>query len=212
MPSVVRKGGASEHGTAAQHPDRRLPARSRPSAAAPARAAPRRQQPRPPGRAAPVPLPQHQIRHTRISGLWLAIGFFAVVLLFLLIFILQNGSKVSISFLGANGHMPLGVALLLSAVCGVLLIVLAGAARIAQLHSVARRHRRADARRARRRPRPPPEGPPARTNGPRDAARGLVQSAGGVHGVAQHDARHPGTLAVPGQRVYQHPRLQDRLG
>ena len=94
----------------------------------------------------PVPLPQHQIRHTRISGLWLAIGFFAVVLLFLLIFILQNGSKVSISFLGAEGHMPLGVALLLAAVCGVLLTVLAGAARMAQLHSVARRHRRADGR------------------------------------------------------------------
>ena len=94
-----------------------------------------------------MPLPQHQIRHTRISGLWLAIGFFAVVLLFLLIFILQNGSKVSISFLGADGHLPLGVALLLAAVCGVLLTILAGAARIAQLHSVARRHRRADGRR-----------------------------------------------------------------
>jgi uncharacterized integral membrane protein len=39
------------------------------------------------------------------------------------------------------------VALLLSAVCGVLLTILAGAARMAQLHSVARRHRRADAKR-----------------------------------------------------------------
>ena len=94
-----------------------------------------------------VPLPQHRIRPTRISGLWLAIGFFAVVLLFLLIFILQNGTKVSISFLGADGRMPLGVALLLAAVCGVLLTILAGAARMAQLHSVARRHRRADGRR-----------------------------------------------------------------
>ena len=99
-----------------------------------------------------MPLPQHQIRHTRISGLWLAIGFFAVVLLFLLIFILQNGSKVSISYLGADGHMPLGVALLLSAVCGVLLTVLAGAARISQLHHARRppHRRRADARPSRR--------------------------------------------------------------
>jgi uncharacterized integral membrane protein len=94
-----------------------------------------------------VPLPQHRIKPTRISGLWIAIGFFALVLLFLLIFILENGSKISISFLGAHGHLPLGVALLLSAVSGVLLTVLAGAARIAQLHSVARRHRRADAHR-----------------------------------------------------------------
>ena len=92
-------------------------------------------------------LPQHKIKRTRISGLWVSVGFFAVVLLLLLIFILQNGTKVDISYMGAHGHLPLGVALLLSAVCGVLLVVLAGAARISQLRTVARRHRRADAKR-----------------------------------------------------------------
>ena len=92
-------------------------------------------------------LPQHKIKRTRTSGLWVSIGFFAVVLLLLLIFILQNGAEVDISYMGAHGHLPLGVALLLSAVCGVLLVVLAGAARISQLRTVARRHRRADAKR-----------------------------------------------------------------
>jgi lipopolysaccharide assembly protein A len=103
----------------------------------------------PPQPTAPQPaaLPQHKIKHTRISGLWVSVGFFAVVLLLLLIFILQNGTKVDISYMGAHGHLPLGVALLLSAVCGVLLVVLAGAARISQLRAVARRHRRADAKR-----------------------------------------------------------------
>jgi lipopolysaccharide assembly protein A len=90
----------------------------------------------------------HKIRHTRISGLWFAVAFFGVVLLFLLIFILQNERPVDISYLGMHGHLQLGVALLLSAVCGVLLTILAGAARISQLHAVARRHRRIDARRA----------------------------------------------------------------
>jgi uncharacterized integral membrane protein len=103
-------------------------------------------QPTAPQQTAP-PLPQHKIRRTRISGLWVSVGFFAVVLLLLLIFILQNGTKVDISYMGAHGHLPLGVALLLSAVCGVLLVGLAGAARISQLRAVARRHRRADARR-----------------------------------------------------------------
>jgi lipopolysaccharide assembly protein A len=93
-------------------------------------------------------VPQHHtIRHTRISGLWFAVAFFAVVLLFLLIFILQNERTVDIAYLGVHGHLPLGVALLLAAVCGVLLAILAGAARMAQLHSVARKHRRADAQR-----------------------------------------------------------------
>ena len=92
-------------------------------------------------------LPQHRIKRTRTSGLWVAVGFFGVVLLLLLIFILQNGTQVSVSYLGLHGRLPLGVALLLSAVCGVLLVVLAGAARISQLRTVARRHRQSDAKR-----------------------------------------------------------------
>jgi lipopolysaccharide assembly protein A len=105
------------------------------------------QAPEPPG-APPERMPHHQIKRTRISGLWVAVSFFAVVLLLLLIFILQNRAKVDVSYMGAHGHLPLGVAMLLAAVCGVLLVVLAGAARISQLRATARRHRRADAKRA----------------------------------------------------------------
>ena len=90
--------------------------------------------------------PPHTIKRTRISGLWVAVGIFALILLFLLIFILQNSRGVDVSYLGAHGHMSLGVALLLAAVCGALLAILAAAARMAQLHSTARKHRRADAK------------------------------------------------------------------
>ena len=93
------------------------------------------------------PPPQHPIKRTRLRGLWIALIIFAVVLLFLLIFILQNNRGVDVSYLGAHGHMPLGVALLLAAVCGALLAILAGVMRIAQMHSAARKHRRADAKR-----------------------------------------------------------------
>ena len=68
------------------------------------------------------------------------------MLLFLLIFILQNSRGVDVSYLGAHGHLPLGVALLLAAVCGALLVILAAAARMGQLRSTARKHRRADAK------------------------------------------------------------------
>jgi uncharacterized integral membrane protein len=124
-------------------PDRQppVPPLTTPEQTAPPPTAPQPTAPR------PTALPQHRIKRTRISGLWVSVGFFAVVLLLLLIFILQNGTKVDISYMGAHGHLPLGVALLLSAVCGVLLVVLAGAARISQLRTVARRHRRADAKR-----------------------------------------------------------------
>ena len=124
--------------------------------APPEQAPPEQAQPEPvppqqaaPPTAAPPPLPpQHRIKRTRTSGIWVAVGFFAVILLLLLIFILQNGTQVSVSYLGMHGHLPLGVALLLAAVCGVLLVVLAGAARISQLRATARRHRRVDAKRA----------------------------------------------------------------
>jgi lipopolysaccharide assembly protein A len=120
-------------------------------AALPQQVAPPQQtapEPAAPPAAAPHSLPQHRIKRTRTGGIWVAVGFFAVILLLLLIFILQNNTDVSVSYLGMHGHLPLGVALLLAAVCGVLLVVLAGTARIGQLRATARRHRRVDAKRA----------------------------------------------------------------
>jgi uncharacterized integral membrane protein len=86
------------------------------------------------------------VKRTRIGGVWFAAVSFAVVLLLLLIFILENGHRVDVAYFGAHGHLPLGVALLLAAVLGVLMVVIPGTARIIQLRVTARRHRRADAR------------------------------------------------------------------
>jgi uncharacterized integral membrane protein len=88
------------------------------------------------------------VRRTRIGSLWVASALFALILLLLLIFILENGQKARISYFGAHGQLPLGVALLLAAVLGVLLVVIPGGARILQLRMLARRHRRSDARAA----------------------------------------------------------------
>lgn len=94
--------------------------------------APRREAPRSAGHE-PVP------GRTRTSSVWVAVGAAAVVLLLLLIFILQNGSQVQVNLFGANPDLPLGVALLLAAVLGALLVVLVGAARVVQLRHTARR-------------------------------------------------------------------------
>jgi uncharacterized integral membrane protein len=123
------------------------------AAAGPARPAP----------AAGVPQP-HRIRRTRSGSAWVAAALFAVVLLLLLIFILQNGRTVAVSFFGATGHLPLGVALLLAAVLGVLLVIIPGTARIIQLRMTARRHRRLDAAQPGAGPSsPPPPGQPENT-------------------------------------------------
>jgi len=144
QPTPIGPGtGELAPGSQPPAPPPTAPEQAAPTPTVPAQTAPPQTAP-PQTASAP---PQHKIRRTRISGLWVAVGFFAVVLLFLLIFILQNGEKVDVSYMGAHGHLPLGVALLLSAVCGVLLVVLAGAARISQLRAVARRQRRADVKR-----------------------------------------------------------------
>ncbi len=65
----------------------------------------------------------------------------AIVLILLLVFILENTQSVKISFFGASGHIPLGVALLLAAVGGALLVGLAGAARVLQLRHRIKRQR-----------------------------------------------------------------------
>jgi uncharacterized integral membrane protein len=90
----------------------------------------------------------HKIRHTRLSGAWAAVVAGGVVLILLLIFILQNSNTVQINYLGAHGHLGLGVGLLFAAVAGILLTALAGSARIMQLRSTARKHRRVDAKAA----------------------------------------------------------------
>jgi uncharacterized integral membrane protein len=95
-----------------------------------------------------VTLPTHRVKRTRTGGVWVAAALFALILLLLLIFILENGQRVSISYFGTHGHLPLGVALLLAAVIGVLLVVIPGTGRIIQLRIAARRHRRLDAQTA----------------------------------------------------------------
>jgi uncharacterized integral membrane protein len=56
-----------------------------------------------------------------------------------LIFVLENGQRAEVSFFGTHGHLPMGVALLLAAVFGILLVALPGTARILQLRLLGRR-------------------------------------------------------------------------
>jgi uncharacterized integral membrane protein len=86
----------------------------------------------------PEPPPTHTRTSTAFKGLIAG----AIVLLLLLIFILENTEQVKISYFGVDGHLSLGVALLLAAVAGALIAALVGVARVAQLRAHARRQRR----------------------------------------------------------------------
>jgi uncharacterized integral membrane protein len=80
------------------------------------------------------------VLRSRVGGLWVAAVVFALILLLLLIFVLENGQRAEVSLFGVHGHLPMGVALLLAAIFGVLLVAFPGMARIVQLRMI--EHRR----------------------------------------------------------------------
>jgi uncharacterized integral membrane protein len=80
-------------------------------------------------------------RVTRTSAAWVATGVALVLLILLIVFILQNSTKVEVQFLGMSGTIPLGMALLIAAVGGGVVVAIAGVARVTQLRMNARRTR-----------------------------------------------------------------------
>ena len=85
------------------------------------------------------PQAEPALLHSRSGGLWTGLILSAIVLIFLLVFILQNQISVTIRFLGFAGSVPVGVALLLAAIAGLLLVAIPGGVRIMQLRRAARR-------------------------------------------------------------------------
>jgi uncharacterized integral membrane protein len=86
--------------------------------------------------AAPKP------KTTRAGVVWAAVVVGLLALILLIIFILQNQQPVNVFFLGLAATVPLGMALFIAAVAGGVLVAAAGAARIIQLRSDARKIRK----------------------------------------------------------------------
>lgn len=78
---------------------------------------------------------------TRAGMAWVATTASLILLVLLITFIIQNQEDVTIIFFGLEGTIASGVALLIAAVGGGLLVAVAGTARILQLRS-SRRHKR----------------------------------------------------------------------
>ena len=77
---------------------------------------------------------------------WAAVVVALLALILLIIFILQNQQPAKVLFLGLDGTVALGMALFIAAVGGGVLVAAAGAARIIQLRTHARRIRKAAAK------------------------------------------------------------------
>ena len=91
----------------------------------------------------PPGLDEPPLKFTRAGALWSALTAGFLVLIVLLIFITQNTESTEFAFFGWHWTLPLGVAILLAAVCGGLLTVAVGTARLFQLRRAAKRNLRA---------------------------------------------------------------------
>ncbi|WP_099040921.1 LapA family protein [Mycobacterium neglectum] len=84
--------------------------------------------------------PESAVKFTRAAALWSALITGFVILIVLLVFIMQNTNSTTINFFGWEWNLPVGVAILLAAVCGGLLTVAVGTARIVQLRRAAKKN------------------------------------------------------------------------
>jgi uncharacterized integral membrane protein len=89
------------------------------------------------------PQPESAVKFTRAAALWSALIVGFVVLILLLVFIMQNTDSTTIHLFAWQWNLPVGVAILLAAVCGGLVTVLAGTSRILQLRRAAKKNLKA---------------------------------------------------------------------
>ena len=130
------------------HPRDSSPAPSRPSApgartpsGVPEDAATRRPGPdgtetRPTGEPAPdAPgtAPVELSKGGKTAGLWISLILGAIVLVLLLIFVIQNNQTAGFEYFSAQFDLPLGVAMLLAAIAGALVMALVGSVRMIQM-------------------------------------------------------------------------------
>jgi len=89
---------------------------------------------------APPARQAEEVKFTRAAALWSSLISGFLILTVLLIFVAQNTATTAFSFLTWHWNLPLGVAILLAAVCGGLITALVSAARMYQLRRAAKKN------------------------------------------------------------------------
>ncbi|GAA2080667.1 lipopolysaccharide assembly protein LapA domain-containing protein [Aeromicrobium halocynthiae] len=83
------------------------------------------------------------VKGSRSGALYFGLVVAALLTILVLVFILQNSDSATIRFLGFEGAFPIGVAMLLAAVTGILIVAVPGSVRILQLRrSLAKNEKR----------------------------------------------------------------------
>jgi uncharacterized integral membrane protein len=94
----------------------------------------------PPGSVQPIPgEARRRVKPTRASAVWTALAVGVLMLVAILIFVVQNSAKTRINFLWLHFTLGVGIALLISAILGIVLTLAVGSVRMLQLRRLAKR-------------------------------------------------------------------------
>lgn len=78
----------------------------------------------------------------KTAGMWIGLILGAIILVLLLIFVIQNNNTAGFQYFGAQFDLPLGVAMLLAAIAGALVMALVGSVRMIQMSWTIRKLRK----------------------------------------------------------------------
>jgi uncharacterized integral membrane protein len=78
----------------------------------------------------------------KTAGMWIGLILGAIILVLLLIFVIQNNVTAGFQYFGAQFDLPLGVAMLLAAIAGALVMALVGSVRMLQMSLTIRKLRK----------------------------------------------------------------------
>lgn len=78
----------------------------------------------------------------KTAGMWIGLILGAIILVLLLIFVIQNNTTAGFQYFGAAFDLPLGVAMLLAAIAGALVMALVGSVRMIQMSFTIRKLRK----------------------------------------------------------------------
>lgn len=81
-------------------------------------------------------------RGGKTAGMWIGLILGAIILVLLLIFVIQNNVTAAFQYFGTEFNLPLGVAMLLAAIAGALVMALVGSVRMAQMSWTIRKMRK----------------------------------------------------------------------
>ncbi|MDN6329500.1 MAG: lipopolysaccharide assembly protein LapA domain-containing protein [Brachybacterium sp.] len=90
----------------------------------------------------PQPVEEPMASGGKTAGMWIGLILGAIILVLLLIFVIQNNVTAGFQYFGAEFDLPLGVAMLLAAIAGALVMALVGSVRMIQMSWTIRKLRK----------------------------------------------------------------------